>query len=304
MRRISQLAVAAVVVATLVVPAALAKSSFPETIQLPNGWQPEGIAIGSGTTFYAGSRATGAVYTGDLRTGLGKVLIQGASGRAATGMKVSHNLLWVSGAGTGKGTVYDLKTGAVVREYQLAQGTDPTFVNDVVVTSKAAYFTDSSRPVLYRVAIGPHHTPGDLTTIPLGGDYQHLGGFNLNGIDATDNGRTLLAVQTASGKLFAIDAKTGVARAVDLGTTTLTNGDGILLRGLTLYVVQNQSNQIAVLKLRPDLRSGSLKRTITDPDFDVPTTIGLFGNKLYAVNARFSTPPTPDTPYQVVKTKD
>ena len=116
MRRILLLVVAA----ALLAPAALAKSTFPDTIPLPNGWQPEGIAIGTGTSFYAGSRATGAVYAGDLRTGAGKVLIQGAAGRAATGMKVDHGRLWVSGAGTGKGTVYDLKTGAVVREYQLA----------------------------------------------------------------------------------------------------------------------------------------------------------------------------------------
>ena len=108
MRRILLLVVAA----ALLAPAALAKSTFPDTIPLPNGWQPEGIAIGTGTSFYAGSRATGAVYAGDLRTGAGKVLIQGAAGRAATGMKVDHGRLWVSGAGTGKGTVYDLKTGA------------------------------------------------------------------------------------------------------------------------------------------------------------------------------------------------
>src|SRR5690242_3025925 len=123
----------AVVAAALLAPAALAKTNFPETIPLPNGWQPEGIAIGTGTSFYAGSRATGAVYAGDLRTGTGKVLIQ-PTGGAATGMKVDHGRLWVSGAQTGKGTVYDLKTGAVVREYQLAPGA-PTFINDVVVTN-------------------------------------------------------------------------------------------------------------------------------------------------------------------------
>src|SRR4051812_42579247 len=202
MRRITLLAVVA---AILVAPAALAKSSFPETIALPDGWQPEGIAIGAGTTFYSGSIPTGAIWAGDLRTGRGQVVIQGASGRAATGMKVDHGHLWVSGAGTGKAFVYDLKTGALLREYQLATGGGPTFVNDVVVTHKAAYFTDSNRPVLYRVALGRHGAPGDATTLPLGGEYQHLGGFNLNGIDATDNGRQLLAVQTASGKLFSID---------------------------------------------------------------------------------------------------
>ena len=295
-----------ILVAALAAPAALAKGLFPETIQLPNGWQPEGIAIGNGSLFYAGSIPTGAVYVGDVRTGMGKVLVQGAAGRAATGMKVDGKKLWVSGASTGKAFVYDVKTGALIREYQLASGTDPTFVNDVIVTRKAAYFTDSNRPVLYRVAIGGHGTPGDATSIPLTGDYQHQSGFNLNGIEATGDGRTLFAVQTASGRLFAIDATTGVARAVDLGGTMLTNGDGMLLRGRTLYVVQNQSNQIAVLKLKQKhgVWSGALQRTITDSDFDVPTTIARYGNRLCAVNARFSTPPSPTTTYAVVQTRD
>jgi sugar lactone lactonase YvrE len=299
MRRFLLLAVAA----ALLAPGALAKGSFPETIALPNGWQPEGIAIGS-TTFYSGSIPTGAVYAGDLRTGVGKVAIQGAPGRAATGMKVDHGHLWVSGASTGRAFVYDLKTGALLREYQLATGGDPTFVNDVVVTRMAAYFTDSSRPVLYRVALGSHGAPGDAAALPLGGDYQHLAGFNLNGIDATPDGKTLLAVQTANGRLYAIDAKTAVARTVALGGVVLTNGDGILLRAKTLYVVENQSNQIAVLRMRDRFRSGLLERTITDPDFDVPTTIARYGQRLYAVNARFGTPPTPTTPYAVVQTHD
>src|SRR5262245_10500569 len=100
MRRIPLLALA--VAAALAVPTALAKGSFPDTIPLPNGWRPEGIAIGTGTTFYSGSIPTGAVYAGDLRTGVGSVVIPGAAGRGATGMKVDHGHLWVSGAATGK----------------------------------------------------------------------------------------------------------------------------------------------------------------------------------------------------------
>ena len=34
---------------------------------------------------------------------------------------------------------------------------------------------------------------------------------------------------------------------------------------------------------------------------DVPATIARIGSALYAVNARFSTPPTPDTDYAVVR---
>jgi hypothetical protein len=34
---------------------------------------------------------------------------------------------------------------------------------------------------------------------------------------------------------------------------------------------------------------------IGNPDFDVPTTIADHGKRLYAVNARFRTPPLPPT---------
>src|SRR4029453_5351694 len=93
--------------ACLAVPAALAKGSFPETIPLPNGFQPEGIAIGKGTTFYVGSIPTGAAYRGDPRTGESRVLVPGASGRASIGVGVDQrNRLFVAGGPTGKGFVY------------------------------------------------------------------------------------------------------------------------------------------------------------------------------------------------------
>jgi hypothetical protein len=60
-RKAMRLIVVLVAAGVLAVPVASAKGSFPSTIPLPNGWQPEGIAVGNGKTFYAGSRATGAV---------------------------------------------------------------------------------------------------------------------------------------------------------------------------------------------------------------------------------------------------
>jgi hypothetical protein len=82
--------------------------------------------------------------------------------------------------------------------------------------------------------------------------------------------------------------------------TTLTAGDGILLQGRELSVVRNQLNEIAVLRLSPDLTSATLVETLTDPDFAVPTTVAAFGSALYAVNARFGTA-GPDVPYEVVR---
>lgn len=298
MRRLILLAAA---LAALATPAALAQGSFPEKIALPDGFAPEGIAIGNGTTFYVGSIPTGAVYVGNLRTGNGRVLVPGAAGRAATGLEHDRGRLWVSGAGTGKAFVYKARTGALLREYVLATG-GGTFVNDVVVTKRAAYFTDSMRPVVYRIALSRNGAPGALTTIPLSGDYAHVPNqFNLNGIDATPDGKMLLVVQSVTGRLFRLDPRTGATRQVDLGGASLQNGDGILLHGRTLYVVQNFLNRIAVVRLAADLRRGSVLRTITDPDFDIPTTIDRLGSRIYAVNARFGTTTPTDQAYHVVK---
>ena len=168
-------------VAALAASAALAKTAFPETIALPNGWQPEGITVGNGTTFYVGSIPTGAVYRGDLRTGKGAPFIPGGGGRAAIGIEHDRGRLFVAGGPTGKGFVYDARTGASIRELQLATGTDPTFVNDVVVTKRAAYFTDSNRAVLYRLALSKNGSPAEsATTLTLTGDLP-TGGFLASG---------------------------------------------------------------------------------------------------------------------------
>ena len=77
--------------------AAVAQATFPEEISLPNGFRPEGISIGNGSTFYVGSIPTGAIYRGDLRTGEGGVLVPGVGGRAAIGTKFDRGLLYVAG---------------------------------------------------------------------------------------------------------------------------------------------------------------------------------------------------------------
>jgi hypothetical protein len=79
----------------------------------------------------------------------------------------------------------------------------------------------------------------------------------------------------------------------------MTNGDGLLLLGHTLYVVQNRLNKIAVLKLNHTGTTGVVVNELTSPGFDVPTTVAAFGNRLYLPNARFATSPTPTTKYWV-----
>jgi sugar lactone lactonase YvrE len=290
--------------ASTAVGAASAQRLFPRVIPLPDGFRPEGVTTGRGASFYAGSLVDGAIFRGDVVTGRGSVLVPGVAGRAATGLEVdARNRLFASGAGTGAAHVYDARTGAELASYQfVASGAG--FINDVVVTSTAAYFTDSLNPVLYVLPFGPGGrlpAAGRFRTLPLSGDLVFQDGFNTNGIETTPDGRRLIVVQSNTGQLFAVPPGTGVARRIDLGGALLTNGDGLLRRGRTLYAVQNQNNQVAVVRLDRQGNAGTVTGAITDPALDVPTTVGAFGPFLYAVNARFNTPPTPTTTYTVVR---
>jgi sugar lactone lactonase YvrE len=284
--------------------ATAAAKPFPETIPLPDGWQPEGIATGKGEKFYAGSRATGAVYKGNLKTGKGKVLVPGAEGGAALGMKVDHrNRLFVAGGGTGTASVYDARTGELLKRYTLTAA--PTFVNDVTLTRRAAYFTDSQRQQLYVLDLGRRgKLPQAARTLPLTGELQYdddPATFELNGIAATRG--KLIAVQSGAGKLFEIDPRSGDTEEIELEGGDVANGDGLLVHGRTLYAVQNRLNRIAVVRLDRDLDEGEITGHLTDSDFDVPTTVAKKGRFLWAVNARFTTPPTADTEYDVVRVR-
>jgi hypothetical protein len=294
LRRLTRVVVLTILVTLVATGTAGAAPPFPEQIQLPDGFQPEGIAIGNGSTFYVGAIQTGAIYRGDLRTGEGAVITPPSDGSASIGIAIDHHgRLFVAGGATGEGRVIDAGTGDVIRVYQLNPGA--TFVNDVVIADGAAWFTDSFNPVLYRVPLDL----GPVETVPLTGDLVYEDGFNVNGIDATPDGHTLILVQSNTGELFTADPGTGITHEIDLGGESVPSGDGILLVGRTLYVVQNQLNVIAVVELSPDLATGVVVDRLEPEGVDVPTTIDRWGNRLYAVNARFTTPVTPTTDYWI-----
>jgi hypothetical protein len=283
----------------LVLPLVATGAKRPDHINLPNGWQPEGIAIGKGNTFYVGSIPTGRVWKGNLRTGQGTELVPNR-GRRAIGVEVDHrNRLWVAGGPTGDGYVYNASTGADIAQFNFTDES-ATFVNDVVVTKRAAWFTDSMRQFLYKVPISPSGQIGTPQAVPLTGELVFQSGFNVNGIDATPNGKKLIIVQSNTGKLFKVNRQ-GVTRLINLGGATVP-GDGLLLQGKRLYaVVRSPQDGVLVIRLRPNLLSGTVVRTITSSDLDGPTTIDAHGSRLYAVNARFSTPPGPDVEYWITK---
>lgn len=293
--------------ATSPASAALAERDkpFPSRIELPGGFEPEGIAIGPGAKAWLGSLADGDIYRVSLRTGEGEVVVDG-TGTPAVGLKSDRRArLFVAGGDSGTARVIETRSGDVT-DYDL----DGAFVNDVVLTKRAAWFTDSGLPQLYRVARDAKGAAAaTATTLPLTGEWVQGTGFGANGISTTPTGGDLLVINSGTGVLYRVDPSTGVATAVDLGGTSLTMGDGMLRHGRLLYVVRNRINEIAVIRLDRTGSSGKLVRTITADDldestsFDVPTTVAKFGGKLYLPNARFGTTATPDTDYWVTKVR-
>lgn len=275
-------------------------SGWPTEYPLPDGWLPEGIAIGSKPYAYQGSRATGAVYRTDLRTGEGTVLYAGGTGQVSVGLKLDHDgLLYVAGS-TGVARVIDSRTGRLVTTHQLSEATGH-FINDVTLLGDRAWFTDSRDAVLYGVPRGGR-TDGGVRALPLTGDWVQVpDANNANGIVGTPDGRGLIVVKSTPGELYHVNVETGHAEKITLvGASDVVNGDGLYRIGRTLYVVQNRLNLISVWSLDRTATAATLTRTITDPRFDVPTTAARYGDRLYLVNARFTSPQLPETTFTAV----
>ncbi|MFG2362992.1 SMP-30/gluconolactonase/LRE family protein [Streptomyces mirabilis] len=291
--------VAALVVATGAGRASAASATWPTEFPLPDGFLPEGITIGAEPYAYMGSRANGAVYRTDLRTGEGKVIHEGGTGLVSVGMKLDRDGLLYTAGSTGVARVLDVRTGELVTTHRL---TDPTghFINDVILLGDRAWFTDSRDAVLYGIPRG--RRAGGIRALPLVGDWVQTPDVNnANGTVATPDGRGLIVVSSSPGRLYNVDLKTGYATEIALtGADDVVNGDGLVRIGRTLYVVQNRLNRISVFDLGAGATTATLRRTLTDPRFDVPTTAARWRDRLYLVNARFTSPQTPDTTFDAV----
>jgi sugar lactone lactonase YvrE len=302
MKRLFGALSSAAILAAVTTVGAVAAPPFPHTIVLPGAHSAEGIATGSGSTFYAGELFTGDIFRGDLRTGNVATFIDAPAGRNALGIRVDEQdgLLFVAGGFTGQGYVYDLATGADIAVFQF--GTPPgSIINDVIVAGGAAWFTDSVQPHLYRVPITGDGSVGAFATLTVTGPAADLtGGFNMNGIAASPDGSTLIVAHSANGTLYTVDPTTGASASI--AGADVPNVDGILFEGSRLWAVRNNDNRIVELRLSGDLSSATIVRTITDAAFEVPTTVARWGNRLATVNAKFDTgfPPTAAT-FEVVE---
>lgn len=218
----------------------------------------------------------------------------------AVGMELdpARRLLFVAGGFTGQAYVYDTRTRATVASYQFGEP-QASLINDVAVTKRGAWFTDSKQAKLYFVPMSRAGKPRPFRTLAVTGPAADTSGeFNLNGIRATAGGKTLIVAHSANGTLHTVDTRTG--KSATIAGIKVPSVDGIVLQGRRLWAVQN-SNRVTRIRLSPRLRAGRVERVITSKRFQVPATATRHGRWLAVVNAKFDTglPPTA-AQYEVV----
>ena len=293
---------AAVVAMALLVPPADAHRA-DRAIVLPGATGTEGVARLNGTTFFAGDLLTGDIFRGRINKGTAAKFIDAPEGRFAAGMKAdsSDKLLFVAGGPTGAGYVYNTSTGAPVSSYQFQSLPTETFINDVALTKGGAWFTDSAQALLYFVPVVDGRPSSTFMTLTLSGPAADLSAdFNNNGIQPVRGGAKLIVAHSGNGLLNLVDAATGASTTI--ADVSVPNVDGILIKGSReLFAVQNNDNLISVWKLANDYVSGTMRKVITSPLFQTPTTVARFGSRLAVANAKFDTgfPPTA-TQFEVV----
>ncbi|MGN7251091.1 SMP-30/gluconolactonase/LRE family protein [Arthrobacter sp. SAFR-014] len=283
--------------AALLVPAPVASAGEARAVQsrsddvapvilLDGAKGAEGIAAAGSTKFFAGDLVTGDIYRGDIRKDKATRFIDVPAGRMAVGMKADrHNdLLFVAGGPTGQAYVYNTDTGKTVKTYQLTK--KEAFINDVALTRHGAWFTNSRQGELYFIPVDDDGGLGSVRTLTLKGPAADTSKeFNLNGIAYSRDGRRLLVAHSGNQALYTVNPRTGAS--TEITGVKVPNVDGILVKGGTVWAVQNFSNQISRLRVNFHESTAKLREVIKSPHFNIPTTAALFDDTLAAVNAKF-----------------
>lgn len=313
---------------------------LPSSYIVPgNDTIPEGIAINEVRgEIYTTSVAHGTVFRGRLRdSALTEFLPPGSlpinlaqDGRNQTlGITVdpARNRVFVCGGGTGLAFVYNSLNGQLLGRYKTDVTppsyttsveyftTSNTLVNDVIVQPSTgdAFFTDSIRPILWRLPASSIGQGGNtVQNLELWRDFtgtslvyppnpqEFLDTVNANGIALTPDGRYFIIVQTNSGRFYrvTVDANPANREVLEITDATSTSsppapltaplGAGITLGGTTLYVV-SPINPIRRFTLAANYASGTPVTIANPPSFINSSAVALSEGRLYVVNAQILT---------------
>lgn len=259
---------------------------------------PEGVAVDPATgAIYTNSANTGVVFRVDPDTGavtrIGDPLDLSDSRPAkpvsvALGLKADgQGRLWIAGARTGSMHVVDIATGARLARFTTPEG--PWLINDVALTADAAYFTDTLRPLLWRVARDSVADAALEPWLSFEGTVLKYGEEpNLNGIVATPDGRYLIVVLMKTGRLFRIDTQTREVAAIATGDSALDGGDGLALIGQRLFLVRQSAGEVVALDLSADLSTATEAKRIKPAELAWPATVAVRGDRLIVANSQLN----------------
>lgn len=294
-RLLATVAGAALVLGALVTAGPAAAGPGQPAFDLPEaGVFLEGIGVDrrADLVYVSATNRDGTIYRGRAGSGRLEVWVPPRAGDNGRGIDVDdRGRVFVAGGPSAEVRVFD-RSGRLLAE--LPTGEAGSFLNDVIVgPDGAAYVTDSSLPRIWRVS-----REGGQWSIALWRDVsgtvpytEPLTDFDLGGIAVTPDRRFLLTTQGTTGRLWRVDLRTRAIAEVPVDGAPLLNADGIVLRGRTLYVVQNFTRQVSRLTLAEgwgSARTVAVQPTPADRTF---TTAKLLDGRLWLVDSKFGFPP-------------
>ena len=181
-----------------------------------------------------------------MRTGRGDVLVP-AWGGAAAGVEyeAGANRLWVAGGPTGTVRVYDATTRELLRQYTFSPA---GFLNDLVVTHDAVYVTDSNNAWLDVIPLGPHGGLPATGRHDAAAERDRLRDRPVQRERHRRGAWLAIVVDSFTGGLFRVDPRPGSRRRSPPAASSVANGDGLELRGSTLFVVRNANDRAGASK--------------------------------------------------------
>lgn len=268
---------------------------------------PEGITEGAGNSFYVGSIDAGTIYRGDLDQGVAEVWLPGGLDQRTSvgGLHCDGSgRLVACGLATGHVFVYEVDGGALIARRTVPA--DGAFLNDVFVVGDTAYLTDSSRPLVWALPLGPDAVGEPQPFCDLAEHGLPEPNY-LNGIVATADRSALLVSDQAQEALWRVELQTGSAAPVELVDSQFcADGMALVEPGLLLGVSNRGETRedvvffVSTLRSDDGWRTARVTREHADPRWTAPTTLALVDGRVLVVEAQLWSRPDPRLPFRVL----